>query len=153
MFNLGDVLELIVDCLDNCAFTQQNPVIRRSESAFHTVLQFGYQLYTINEEPVEKVLTDVSFVTYKFTMNEFHERFHFQRFSVINISGCDHEIQYLALVVADQMQLEAVKPAEGTFATLRYFLEHLVLMYALVSADTEQCNVHKTSRQSSELCS
>jgi len=143
MLNLSYVLELIVEGLDNAPFTQQNPIIHWSESAFHIVFQLGYQLYAVNEELAEKVPADISFVANQFAVDELHERFHFQRLAVIDISGCDHEIQNLALVVADQMQLEAVKPAEGTFAALCYPLEHLAHVDALVSADPEQYTVHK----------
>jgi len=80
------------------------------------------QLYVVNEELTEKILADISFVAHKFAADELYERFYFQWFTVIDISRCDHEIQNLALVVADQMQLEAVKPPAEAYAARLYML-------------------------------
>jgi len=42
------------------------------------------------------------------------------------------------------MQLEAVKPAQGTFAALRYTLEYPVHMDALITAYPQQSTVYET---------
>lgn len=77
MLNLCDVLKFIIDGLDNVPFTQQNPVIHRSETAVHVVFQLGYQLYAINEELVEKVLADIAFIAHKFTIDKLHDSSYF----------------------------------------------------------------------------
>lgn len=103
-----------------------NPVIHRSDTAFHVVFQLGYQLYAVNEEPIEKVLADIDSIAHEFAVEKLHESSNFLWFAAIDISRSDYEIQDLAFVVADKVQLEAVKPAERTFAKLNYTLEYLV---------------------------
>ena len=144
MFDLSDVFQFIIDRLDYRPFAEQYPVIHWPQPVSHVAFQFGNQLYAVNEQFIEKIPADVAFVADKFAIDELHERLHFQRFTVIDISGSDYEIQYFALVIADQMQLEAVEPTQRAFAALGYAFENLVHMYALIATYTQQGAVHET---------
>ena len=59
----------------------------------------------------EEVLADISLVSDQFAENLFDEGFVTQGLAVIDIARREHEIQEVALLVADEMQLEAVEPA------------------------------------------
>lgn len=144
MFYLGDVFEFVVDCLDNGSFSQKYSVIHRSNAAFHVVFQLGYHLDSVNEQLTEQVFAYIPLVSDELAVYELDKRPHLQRLPVVNISRSDHEVEYLALVVAYQVQLESVEPAQRAFATLRYSFEHLVHVYPLVAAHTQQGAVNKT---------
>ena len=111
VFNLSDIFQLVIDSFDYRSLAEQYPVIHRPDSTFHVVFKFGYQLYAVNEEFAEQVFADVALVSDKFAIDEFYERFYFQRLTVIDIAWCYHEVQYFSFVIADQMQLKAVEPA------------------------------------------
>lgn len=143
MFNLGNVFQLVIDSLDYGPFTKQDSVIHRPDTAFHIVFQFGNQLYSVNEQFVEQVFADISFVADKFSIDEFDECFHFQRLAVIDIAGRNHKVQDFTPVVANQMQFKPVEPAQRTFAALRYTPENLVHMYPLVAAYAQQGAVNE----------
>ena len=143
MLNLCDVLELIVNGFNNRTFPKQDSVIHRSESTFHVVFQLRNQLYSVDEKLVEKILPDIALVSDKFTIYKLNKGLHFQRFAVIDISGSYHEVEDFPFVVAYQMQLETVKPAEGAFPALCYPLEHLVHMDSLIPAHPQQRAVNE----------
>ena len=143
MFNLGDVFQLVIDCLDYGSLSKQYSVIHGSESTFHIVFQFGNQLYPINEQLAEQVFADIALVSDEFAINEFYERLYFQWFTVIDIARRYHEVQNLTLVIANQMQLKAVEPSQRAFATLCQPLENLVHVDALIPAHPQQGTVHE----------
>ena len=66
MFNLGDVLQLIVDCLYDSPFPEQYPVGNAHECALHVALQFGYQLYPVNKQSLKEFPADIPLVPDKF---------------------------------------------------------------------------------------
>lgn len=144
VFYLCDVFEFVVYSLDNGSFSQKYSVIHRSQAALHVVFEFGYQLDSVDEQLAEQAFAYIALVTDQLSIYELDKRLHFQRFPVVNISRSDHEVEYLSLVVAYQMQLESVKPAQRAFAALRYSFEHLVHVYPLVAAHTQQGAVNKT---------
>ena len=57
-----------------------------------------------------------------------------QRLAVVGVAGGYHEVEYLAAVVDDQVQLEAVEPAHGAPALLRKAGESAVGVRALYVA-------------------
>ena len=118
VLNLGDVFQFIVDCLDNGSLPQQDSVVHRPQAAFHIVFQFGNQLYPVNEELVEQAFADIPLVSDKFPVDKLNKGFDFQRLAVIDIPRGDHEVQNLPLVIAYQVQFEAVEPAQRAFTTL-----------------------------------
>jgi len=63
--------------------------------------------------------------------------------AVVGVSGGDDEVQYLAFLVQQQVQLEAVEPSHRTFPHLRQTPEDLVVVVdALVLADTQRGGIH-----------
>ena len=62
VFNLCDILQLIVDRFYQSPFSQQNPVSYAHQGILHVVLHFGYQLYAVKEKVLKKSLSDIPFV-------------------------------------------------------------------------------------------
>lgn len=143
MFNLGDVFQLVVDCLDYRSLAKQYSVIHRPDAAFHVVLQLGDQLYSVNEKFDEQVFTYIPLIPDKFAIDKFNKRLHFQRFPIIDITRRNHEVQYFPSVVAYKMQLESIEPPQRTFSSCCYALEYLVHVDALVTAHSQQGAVHE----------
>ena len=102
------------------------------------VVQFGDQLYSVNEQFVEQVFANIFFVTDEFSVDEFNEWPHFQRITVVDITRRNHEVRDFTPVVANQMQFKPVEHAQRTVTSLRYISENLVHMYPLVAAYAQQ---------------
>ena len=73
--------------------------------------------------------------------------FFIHRLTVIDISWGNYEIQYFALVVAYQLQLDTVEPIQRAFIALYQALENLVHVDALVTAHTQHGAVRETDNQ------
>ena len=143
MLNLCDVLEFIIDTFDYGSFAQKNSVRHTHESPFHVALQLGDELYAVHEEFLEKVLADIPLVCHEFVEDHFNESLVLQRFPVIHIARCDHEVEQFALLVADEVQLESEEPSHGALASGRKALECLMDMDALVLANTKGRGVNE----------
>ena len=53
LFNLCDILQLVIDRFCQSAFSQQDFVRYAHQGIFHFVLHFGYQLYATREKILE----------------------------------------------------------------------------------------------------
>ncbi len=104
MFNLCDVLQLVIDSFNQRPFSENNFIGYAHEGVSHVVLDFGNQLYPIHEQVLKQCLTYISFVAAQLSFNLLHEPALLQRFSVIHIAGSEHEIQYLSFIIDNQMQ-------------------------------------------------
>ena len=62
MFDLGDILELIVDGFDQRAFSQPNFVGHRHQFVFHILLDFSNELKVLFKEQIEQSLGDIAFI-------------------------------------------------------------------------------------------
>src|SRR5690242_6668799 len=62
---------------------------------------------------------------------------------IIDVAGCEAKGQQLTLIVDDQVQLEAIKPAHRGFATRGSSIKDVVLMDAGVVADSKRGGVDK----------
>ena len=144
MFDLRHVLQFIVDALYDGSLAQQHLVRDRHQRVLHSVLQLRYQLDSVDEQPAEQLLSDISSVTHQLSVDVLNETAAFQRFAVINIAGGEHEIDNLAFLIAYQMQLETEEPSHGAFASLCQSLEGPVLQYALVAAHAKRRAVYET---------
>lgn len=60
MFNVADILELVVDGFNERPFPQQDFVVQVHERVLHVLLEFGHKVYVVNEKPFEKLLSYVS---------------------------------------------------------------------------------------------
>ena len=113
------------------------------DGSLHVALQLRYQLDSVNEQPLEEFLADVSLVTDEPAVEELHESLVVKRLAVINVTGGDHEIKELALLVADEVKLETEEPAHRALAPLGDAFESLMNMDALILAHPEWCAVHE----------
>ena len=68
----------------------------------------------------ETVLSNISLISDKLPVDELHEGLALKEFTVIHITGSNHEIQEFSTLVAYQMQLESEEPAHGAFTSLHY---------------------------------
>lgn len=89
------------------------------------------------------------FDIYPLSANKSPEKFAAQcveyfRIPVVHIPFCQAEVQQFATVIADQVELEAVKPSHGTFADLRHASEHSVGGNTLVMADGNLGGIYET---------
>ena len=112
--------------LNQCPLAEKDSVRYCHDLALHIALKFGYQLNAVHEEFGEEVLADVALVSDKFAEDLLDEGFVTQRLAVIDIAQREHEVQEIALLVADEVQLEAVEPSHRALAPLGKSLEHLV---------------------------
>ena len=143
VLNLCDVLQLIIDRFYQNPFSQQDSVCYAHQGILHVVLHFGYQLYAAREKILEQCLANIPFVCTELILYVLQELFLFQRFTVIHISGREHEIEDFPFATDNQVQFEAEEPSHGTFSTLRKFLEGFMNQYALSSAYTQRGGIHK----------
>lgn len=143
VFYLSDVLQFVINGFYNGPLPCQQPVRHSHQSTFHVALELCDQLYAVNEQALEKFLADISLVPNKFPIQEFYDCLMLKWLSVINVSRGNHEVKQLALLIADQVQLESEEPAHGTLTPLRNTLERLVYMDALVLAYPQRCAVNE----------
>ena len=111
MFNLADILELIVDSLDDGSLSEQYFVVEVHERVLHVPPDFGHQMYVIHEEHLKKVLADVPPVSKEFPEESLCKQPVLQRFPVIGAAWRELPLYNLPPLIDDQMQLEAVEPA------------------------------------------
>ena len=143
VFYLSDVLQFVINGFYNGPLPCQQFVRHRHQSSLHVALEFCNQLDAVNEQALEKFLAYISLVSNKFPIQELHECLVLKGFAVINVSRGNHEVKQLALLIADQVQLESEEPAHGALAPLRNTLECLVYMDALVLAYPQRCAVNE----------
>lgn len=67
MFDLGDILELIVDGFDQRAFSQQNFVSHRHQFVFHILLDFSNELEVLFKKQLKQSLGDIAFIAKQFS--------------------------------------------------------------------------------------
>ena len=63
--------------------------------------------------------------------------------AVVHIARRQAEAQDLPTVIDDKVELEAIEPPCGAFASLRDALKNLMLLYPMVVAYVQCCGVHK----------
>ncbi len=143
MLHLRDVLQLVVDALDDGALAEQDLVGDAHQGVLHVVLHLGYQLNAVDEQPPEEVAADVALVTDKAAVDGLDEALVLERHAVVHVARRQHEVEYLASLVADQVQLEAVEPAHRTLAALRQTAEGLVRQYPLAAARLQRRAVNE----------
>ena len=149
MLHLRDVLQLVVDALYDGALAEQDLVGDAHQGVLHVVLHLGYQLDAVDEQPLEEVAADVALVTDKAAADGFDEALAVERRSVVHVARCQHEVEYLALLVAYQVQLEAVEPAHRAPAALRQAAERPVCQYPLATAHLQRRAVNEGDARAS----
>jgi len=137
--NLSHILGFIIDGLDQRSFPHEELVRDIHNLSLHIILKLGNQLNAIYKEFGEEILADVSLVSHQLSENLLDEGLVPQRLPIIDIARGDHEVQQVSLLIADQVELEAIKPLPALGKTL----EDLVEMDALVPASAQRGAVHE----------
>jgi hypothetical protein len=88
-----------------------------SQFILPVALQLGNQLQTFRPSLLEQLLADGTTIAKQFSPEWADELPH--RTTVIRVAGCEREAQHFALLVHDQVQLQAVEPAPTPFPALR----------------------------------
>jgi len=142
MLDLGDVLELVIDGLDDGTFAKQHDIVVCDQTALHVRAQEGDQLHTKRVQQLRcQFLADVALVT-----DELAEELSGQvrhRFAIIDIASCEVAPQELALIVDNQMQFEAKEPAHGGLASCCQTGEDLVPLDTLIATDSQRGRIDK----------
>ena len=68
VFNLCDILQLIIDRLYQGSFSEQDFVHYAHQRVLYVIFHFGYQLYAIKKEILEQGLPDIPLVRAEFTL-------------------------------------------------------------------------------------
>ena len=103
VFNLGNILQFVIDRFYQGTFPQQDFVCYAHQGILHVVLHFGYQLYAVKEKVLKKSLSDIPFVRTEPAFYVLQKLFLFQRFTVIHISRCEPEIEDFPFIIDNQM--------------------------------------------------
>jgi hypothetical protein len=131
MLNLRDIFELIYDAFDDGPFAQEQFVDPREQAVFHVFLEFGDKLDTQRlEELFKEWLRDIPAICDQLTKQAFAKRRDW--FAIIHIARRNLASQEFSTIVDHQMELEPVKPAHRTLASLSQLGKYLVSVNALV---------------------
>ena len=131
MLNLRDIFELIDDAFNDGPFAQKQFIHPREQAVFHVFLEFGDELDTERlQELFKEWLRDIAAVCDQLPKQAFAECGNW--FAIIHIAGCNLASQEFATLIDHQMELEAVKPAHRTLASLSKFGKYLVSVNAMV---------------------
>ena len=109
VLNLRDVLQPVVDSLNDSPLAQQNLVLRAHEHVPHVVAHSCDELYSVNEEHLEKSLADISPVSAELALDIPDVALVPERVAVVGVARGNHEVEYLSAVIDDQVQLEAAE--------------------------------------------
>ena len=143
MLHLCYIFQFVIHRLYDCPFPEQQPVRNSHQRPFHVVPEFRNELYSIHEQMLKQLFADISLVPDQLSVDFGHEAFVLQRLPVIDITWCDAEVEDLALLIADDVQLETEEPAHRALSPGGYTFEDLVYMYPLIPAHAQGCAVHK----------
>src|SRR6266566_5138643 len=142
MFDLTDVFELIVDGLDDGAFAKKELVRPLEQAVVHLCAQCGDELKPLgHQELLSEWLRERALITKEFANQACGELRN--RVSIIDVTWRQAEHQDLALIVDDQVQLEAIKPADRCLAACGTSIKHPVLVNARITADGKRGGVYE----------
>lgn len=143
MFNLAYILQFVVHGLYHRSFPQHNLIVHRHKAILHVVPDTCDEVYIADKEDLGKLFGDVALVGEELAEYRFEEAFVFQWLPIVHVCLGNRKIQYLAPVVYDDVQLEAVEPAHRRLAHLGNTLEHFVPLDTLVVTDPDRGGIHK----------
>jgi len=115
---LADVLEVIVDRLDERALAQQELVRERQQAVAHVLAQAGDELDAlVDQEPLGERLWNVALVPKELAKGPFDAlKQRRDGLAVVDVAAREAEGEQLAALVDDEVELEAVEPAERGLA-------------------------------------
>ena len=140
VLDLRNVLELINDGLDNGSLAQQELVIQEHQAVFHILAQLGDQVH-IEQVPqlLHQGLGDIAPIAKQFAPQALGQERHW--LPVIHIAWGEVTGQQFALIVDNQVQLEAIKPAHGSLAPGGQASKHLVGRNAAVMTNGQRSGI------------
>lgn len=133
VFNLRDVLQLVVDRFDDGPVAQQPLVRQRDQPVFHVLLEWGKQLYSLEEKCLKEPLGQIAFVAQQFA--EQPTRQVGKRLAIIHVARRDLAGEQVSSVVDDQMEFEPIKPIHRILPPLGQSREDAMLLNAAVVTD------------------
>jgi hypothetical protein len=140
MLDLRDVFELISDGLDGGAFAEQELVGPVEQPIVHLFAQFGDELKPLgHQQLLGEWLREIAFIAKELahqTCGQLRNRM-----PIIDIAWGQAKGQDLALIVDDQVQLEAKEPADRGLATCGAPFKHAMLVDACMVANSEWSGV------------
>lgn len=142
VFDLLDVLDLVVDGFDDGTLAQQQLIHHGHQFVVHVLASFGDQLQAPLPEFVEQLLGNIAAIADQLPGQPLGQVGY--RCPVVDIAGGDAEGQQFAPVIHHEMELEAIEPAHGGFAAAGDFLEHLVTVNAAVVADHQRGGIKES---------
>lgn len=134
MYQLGSILQHVVDGFYDASLAQHHPVVERYQLVFHIHPQSCHQLYPVLEQAVEQFLRDIPLVGKQLAIQPFCQYLEHLRILVAHVCPGKQERDNLTPIIASQMQLEAVAPTHCPLAIGGNTLEHLVCISSEVVA-------------------
>lgn len=143
VFDLTNVLQFIIDRFYDGPFPEQYFIGYGHQAVFHVVPYVGYEMDTVHEKHLGKFLAHIALVGVQLAEYPVQETLLFQRRPVIFAGLGYSEIEYLALVVYDDVELKTVEPSHRGLPGIGNAFENLVSANALILADPYRCRVHE----------
>jgi hypothetical protein len=152
MLDLRDVFELISDGLDDGAFAEQELVGPVEQPIVHLFAQFGDELKPLgHQQLLGEWLREIAFIAKELahqTCGQLRNRM-----PIIDIAWGQAKGQDLALIVDDQVQLEAKEPADRGLAASSTASKHAMLVDACIVANSEWSGVDEADASTmAQLC-
>ena len=141
VLDLTYVLELIIDRLDQGAFSEEYFVEHRQQLVFHILPDLGDQLHAHLPELGEDFFRDVTAIAEEFAPES--PRQAWSRLAIIDVAWSDHHCQQLTAVVDHQMNFEAVEPARAGLAAFSQVTKDLVRVDPQVVTDLDRSRVNE----------
>ena len=143
MLYLTYILQFVVDRFNDRTLPQQYLIAHCHQAVFHVVPDLGDELHPIDEEELGELFADIALIGKQLPEDPVQEPFALQRGPIIGTGLSDGEIEYFALVVYDDVQLEAMEPAHGRFPRIGNSLEDFVAANALIFADADGRGIYE----------
>jgi hypothetical protein len=131
MLNPRNIFELVIDGLDNGAFAHEDFVFEQHETVPHIFAKFGDELKGVLVEKLqEECLGQIAFIAKQLAEEGLGKLWNWH--VVIDITSCLAAGQQFATIIGDDMQFEAVEPAQRVFAMPCQALKYTMGMNTLV---------------------
>lgn len=134
VYQVGSVLEQVVDDLNDVSLAQHHLVIQWHKPVLHVGSQPRDDVRSVLKQELEELCRDVSPVTEQPPVNPLCQHVPHPHVTVVDVSTREHEGDDFAQIVAHEVQLEAVAPSHRALAVGCQAPEHLVGVAAQVVA-------------------
>ena len=141
VLNLGDILELVNDGLNDETFTRQQLVFENDQLIFHVFANRRDQLQSPCEELFKERFGEIAAVADQLPPQFFGHLW--DRFTVIGVGGCEVNRQQVTLVIDNQMEFEAIEPPHAALAARGYPSKDSVATDAPIMADSQRRRINE----------